>query len=321
MPHAFTYCILGAATVSDHEIRCVPPIDAGAKPDVALHAAPLVELPEGEHVHMEKRQLRDGSDTRTAECRLVPASGSAPAYYALWYYPGRVFHVALDGRNVWCPEGGDRDLVEATLMGPVLSFAAALRGTLCIHAGSVVIDDLAYLVAGPRGAGKSTTTVALGLLGHPILGDDVAAITRHSQGYLVQPAYPRLRLWEDSAAALGWSGSALPRLFEGTDKRAVDPAAVKLAICSDPTPLGGIYLLGATEGDACSPVSPGRAFMSLVEHTRETEMLTGPLRARQVSAIGDLVRSTPVRSAPARTGLDQVLDFARLVAQDALTSR
>lgn len=312
------YRIHGAVTSSDREIGSVPPFKASEPADVALHSTQLTELPDGRQIHIETRRRSDGAEIRTAECRIIPSGDGSPDRYALWYYPDRVFIISGDGHDVWCPSDGDRDLVEATLMGPILSFAAALRGTLCIHAGSVVIDGRAYLVAGPRGAGKSTTTVALGLLGYPILGDDVAAIGPQSSGYPVHPAYPRLRLWEDSAQALGWTGDALPRLFQGTDKRAVDPAATRLQVADIPTPLGGIYILGADKGETCTPVPPAKAFMSLVEHTRETEMLTGALRARQVLAIGDLVRSVPVRSTPARTGLGHLLEFARLIAADAL---
>jgi hypothetical protein len=50
------------------------------------------------------------------------------------------------------------------------------RETLFFHAATVGIGDAGVLIAGGKGAGKSTLSMALGARGHTFLGDEVAAV-------------------------------------------------------------------------------------------------------------------------------------------------
>jgi hypothetical protein len=50
------------------------------------------------------------------------------------------------------------------------------RGFLFFHAGSVAIDGVGVMLAGNKGAGKSTLTLALAALGYDFLGDEIAAV-------------------------------------------------------------------------------------------------------------------------------------------------
>ncbi|TYO89647.1 hypothetical protein [Oceanicella actignis] len=91
------------------------------------------------------------------------------------------------------------------------------RGGLPLHAAAVALPRGAALLLGPAGAGKSTLAAALGGMGFAMLADDLTALDdRAPGGPLVQPAIGTVKLWPDSARALGGPGARVP--VEGMSK-------------------------------------------------------------------------------------------------------
>jgi hypothetical protein len=77
----------------------------------------------------------------------------------------------------------------------------ALRNDLAVvHAGAVVRDGRALLIAGPSGRGKTTLTAALVKRGFAYLSDELAALT--TKGAVLRYATP-LRVREGALARLG----------------------------------------------------------------------------------------------------------------------
>src|SRR5436853_233172 len=76
------------------------------------------------------------------------------------------------------------------------------RGHFVLHASSVAIDGKAAAFAGPSGRGKSTLVAALASAGHPLIADDMSVIDTSGAAPVVQPGFPRVKLWPDSASAL-----------------------------------------------------------------------------------------------------------------------
>ncbi len=143
-------------------------------------------------------------------------------YFHLWFRgDGQLdFEVNSEGRHIWA--SWDRSVLEevtALLLGQVLGFALRLRGTLCLHACVVRIGQQAIAIVGETGAGKSTTAAALARRGHSILSDDIAVLNDRRDRFLVQPGYPRVRLWPKSIKALYGSEVDLARVFSFSEKR------------------------------------------------------------------------------------------------------
>ena len=82
------------------------------------------------------------------------------------------------------------------LMGSAMGALLHQRGFLPLHAGAVLTDQGAVILAGPSGIGKSTLNAAFQHQGFPILADDVCAVTAEkNNGARVIPGFPRLKLW------------------------------------------------------------------------------------------------------------------------------
>ena len=94
--------------------------------------------------------------------------------------------------------------MRADLLGRVIAFAAHADGHLSLHASAVAIDGRAIALLGPKGAGKSTLALALVQRGARLITDDtlIVRFDEHGAPWAV-PGMQRVRLWEDSARALG----------------------------------------------------------------------------------------------------------------------
>jgi hypothetical protein len=122
----------------------------------------------------------------------------------------------------------------------------------------VRIGEHAITLLGPPGAGKSTFAAALALRGHRVLTDDVAALAEQRGEVLIQPGYPRLRLWPECPdGPLGYTAS-LPRLTPNWDKRYL-PLTAGESFQQEAVPLAAIYMLeertSASEAPFVRPLS------------------------------------------------------------------
>lgn len=148
----------------------------------------------------------------------------------------------------------DAGSVRTLLSGRLFGYLLRQRGHLVLHASAITIGGSAVLFLGESGAGKSTTAAAFHSRGHHVLADDVAAVRLTGEGAELLPAWPGLRLLDDSREAIGYQA---PTEFV-TDKYLYrfERSAPYRSI-----PLKRIYALGYREsadtGEVCSSVLSG----------------------------------------------------------------
>jgi hypothetical protein len=99
--------------------------------------------------------------------------------------------------------------VSAFLSGT--SFGALLhqRKMLPLHASTVIFHDKCLVIAGISGAGKSTLAMALVKEGGTLVADDISVIDFSGEKPAVYPAFPTIKIWEDSLNHLGISSVGL----------------------------------------------------------------------------------------------------------------
>ncbi|HEV2674710.1 MAG TPA: serine kinase [Aliidongia sp.] len=144
-------------------------------------------------------------------------------------------------------EEGCRADVEAALVSVVAGAVLHQRASLPLHASCVLIDGRAVAITAPSGTGKSTLAAALVSAGHRLLTDDICVIRFAEDGTaMAVPGAPRLRLYDDSANAVGQGSKTLPIAGTVRDKRGWDRPLTDHA----PLPLAAILRLerAATAG-------------------------------------------------------------------------
>jgi len=234
---------------------------------------------------------------------LIVWLSSDGAFYRFHYAEGIDYILSQDGRRLWIlsSNGVAESDVLSYLLGPVMGFVLRVRGIVCLHASAVAVNGSAVVFAGDVGAGKSTTAMAMGRLGYPILSDDIVPIYRNAGATYAQPGYPRVRLRQSSLPMLCELNPDLPPLPkpEGGKRLHFELTVDGYHFQSTPLPIGAVYLLAEPNEDLPAPraqsVSALEGIMGLVANTYVTRFLDKSMRARELEELSCLVTQIAVR--------------------------
>jgi hypothetical protein len=192
-----------------------------------------------------------------------------------------------------------------------LSLALALRGVPLLHGCAVDTGKGAFIVLGDGGAGKSTLAAAAVRGGYALLTDDIAALHGVGPGVRVHPGGTQLRMFADTAQAMGWGPSELPRVFR---TRALPPklflalSPEEGTLCDGARPLRAIFAL---EGRRSGPtrierLEPKAALAALLRNTYGDGATDAEARARRLPFWTRLARDVPLYTVSPRDGLATV---------------
>ena len=246
-------------------------------------------------------------------------------YFYCLYQDGTTFVVSRSGSQIWATWPDDLTLEDMAtyLLGPILGFVLRLRGTVCLHASAIALDGRVVVLVGAAGAGKSTTAAAFARAGYPVLSDDVVPLIDLGDRFLVQSAYPRIRLWDSSVEALYGDVTALPRLVPAHptwDKRYLDLNQTGYQFQSEPLPLAAIYYINdRDDSPACPQIAPMTTqaqLITLVTNTYTNYLIDKQLRAQEFELLSRVVAQIPVRQLTPHTEIGRLVETIELVVKD-----
>jgi hypothetical protein len=210
-----------------------------------------------------------------------------------------VFDIDLvDSAVRYAPVG---EVAETTLrhliVDQLVPHLLATGGALVLHASCVALDGGALALVGATGRGKSSLAAAFVQGGAALVADDYVLLSDAGDGYLVAPAYPGLRLWEDSAEHFAGSALDLVQVAEYTAKRRWE--APVGAGPDDRFPLRAIAVLGQPPGPdqpsvRVGPLRGTDAFVALHEQAFRLERATRATRAAELDRFVALATRVPV---------------------------
>ncbi|MBZ5526984.1 MAG: serine/threonine protein kinase [Acidobacteriia bacterium] len=244
-------------------------------------------------------------------------------YFGFWYSDGAKFAVSREGCEIWAdwPDGYTLEDACTYLVGPVLAFALRLRGATCLHASAIEVDGLAIALVGAPGAGKSTTAAAFALAGFPVLSDDIVVLSETNGRLFVQPGYPRVNVWPDSARALTGSAAALPLITPTWGKHFLPLGQNGLRFAGRPLPLGAVYLLAERQPELAAPVveeiSGSEAMVTLAANTYQNYLLDAEMRRKDFELFERLAKALPVRRIRRPDDISALASSCEAIAADA----
>lgn len=242
------------------------------------------------------------SKHENGEPALMVWSPDGSAHFRLRYGDGTEFIVDRAGTEVWAtwPDTLTLEDTVTYLLGPILGLVLRLRGTTCLHASAIAMDDRAIVLLGQAGAGKSTTAAAFAELDYPVLSDDIVPLRAEGDSFLVLPGYPNLRLWPASVETLYGSSEALPRLTPTWDKRCLDLTTKTYRFQRHPLPLAAIYVLGQRSTDPAAPFvesvpAAHGGLITLIANTYGNRLLDKAMQAQDLELLSRVIEHVPLR--------------------------
>ena len=180
--------------------------------------------------------------------------------------------------------GVDADSVRLFLLGSALGSALFQRGYLVLHGNAVQVGERCMCCLGVSGAGKSTLAAGFWRRGHAVLADDVVAVDAQCRAL---PAFPRIKLWQDSADQLNVDTAKLRRIRPIEAKFNLPiPAPADTAL-----PIRWVYILDSHEGPdlRLEHVSGLAKFAPLHDNTYGVRIVEGmSLRSEHLRLCGQL---------------------------------
>lgn len=207
-----------------------------------------------------------------APVKVKPYSQIAPN--ELWLHIPDIawFYVSNGNTIVVEPEAGaDMQSVKLYLLGSCMGAIIYQRNLLVIHGNAIRFGDECVIFAGNSGNGKSTLAAAFHQRGYEILADDLSVIDGQLR---VQPSYPQIKLWHDSAKKLEIDTEGLKRIRLQVDKYAYP---IKEAFCNKPLPVKALYILNThNQADfVFTEITGMKKFRPLKNHSYRAAYLDG----------------------------------------------
>lgn len=233
------------------------------------------------------------------------------------------FVIGPGGRRIWVSwsEGAPFRDINTLLQGPILGRTLRLRGVQVLHGGALAVTGRAFCLVGNKGAGKSTTTTALGRIGCAVLTDDLAALDLSGEGALVHPGLTRVRLRPDVAEKLEGRGGKLAPIWskDYPNQKYYLDLGRETEVVDRPLPLEAIYVLGKRVSGVeprIEPVPKGQALVELVAYSYASTILEASQRAAEFNALAQLVDRVPVRYVHRAEGLDALPGICSAILND-----
>jgi len=184
------------------------------------------------------------------------------------------------------------EAMPADLLGRVIAFAAHADGALALHASAVCIDGRAIALMGPKGVGKSTLAFALVRRAARLITDDTLIVRFDATGApRAAPGLQRVRLWEDSARALGATATADPGAKPALDILSADrrqDTSVPLEACYVLRPIDAV---GAAARERLSDVC---AAVACVSFSKLGSLAGGEEAIATLDRCASVARAVPV---------------------------
>ena len=285
------------------------------------------DAPVHELVPLAEAESEAQSDVRVCFCSGRKKSFTASPWFMSWTLPtGELwlqcakdgcgyllrfpeiadFFVDAEGREIICAPEPETPMetLRHLLLDQVLPLVLNLRGREALHATAILTPLGVCAFTGPAGTGKSTLAASFFRAGYPVLSDDCLVLEEDNRRILAIPAYPGLRLWEDTLEALGENLSRSQPVAHYTSKKRLVLDSPLSDFSKGSYPLIRIYSLVRSDvndgnislsSTIIERLSPRVAFMELIQTVFRLDINDRSMLLRQFRFLERIVSRVPVR--------------------------
>jgi hypothetical protein len=231
----YSYKAFGLSISSEIELPELSRSDSVKLPDVAIRIGHF-SLPKLKGVPIQRRGIQAEFGVDSNESLVL-------------HWDDVADFMAVDGNLlIVSPLTGDGNLLSLFTVSEALGLILFQRGYFLLHASSVKVGDEAWCFMGNPGAGKSTTAAAFIKAGCELLSDDLTAIDFDANGVArIIPAYPQLKIWDNTVTGLQYDKNSLQPVSEGVNKYSFQPVN---GFDHDPVRLGAVYFIHKAKNQA-----------------------------------------------------------------------
>lgn len=155
-----------------------------------------------------------------------------------WYYVLRGEEIIIEPFN-----GASKKDIRVFLLGSVFAALLHQRNYLVLHGSAVEVKGKAVIFTGVSGAGKSTLAASLCRRGYKLITDDLCAVKFSEEGIpQLMPGFPNLKLWADSAKALGQNIDSLTAIRDNLEKYRI---SAEDSFSLEAMPISRMYILNS----------------------------------------------------------------------------
>jgi HPr Serine kinase C-terminal domain len=207
----------------------------------------------------------------------------------------------------------DEAIVRQVVLGPALAVLLTQRGLVTLHASAVEMNGHGVVFLGAAGGGKSTTAGAMRARGHALIADDAVAVSGPPEAPLLEPGFPRLKLWPEAAESLGIADDELSELYADLEKRGW---AVPEGLATEPVRPTHIYVLDIGDRIAVEPLGPAEAVIELIRNAHGVMSMKGVVAGDQLKRTAALAERVNVRRLVRPLALESLNEVAEAVEAD-----
>ena len=292
------YRAYGLTIFADVEIPELPPLR-----DLRSRGREHVNL----HLIGVRREIEEPAQwlNTSADADGTPwlSSAKIDGGYLLRFHGLADFTLDPAGHDVTCVQAAD-GVSEVTLrhlaIDHVMPRVLNLLGIEALHATAVATANGACAFIGDAGTGKSTLAASFHLSGMHAFCDDCLVVRDAGGSIMATPAYPGVRLWEDSLKALmAGGGEGLP-VAEYTSKLRI--LSRDATFQADSLPIARIYFLRRSVDDtvaaaipAVTRISAAEAFPLLVGASFPLDLTDPAMLTRHFRLIVRIAATVPLR--------------------------
>ncbi len=206
------------------------------------------------------------------------------------------------------------------LLDHVLPLVLNVRGQDALHATSVLTPYGVCAFTGATGTGKSTLAASFHRAGDPILSDDCLVLKPHRGCLVATPAYPGLRLWDDTLSSLDLTRHATRPVAHYTAKQRLITSDRIDHLPEMSRSLVGIYSLIRHPVEDM-PVQSERlsrraALMELLPHTFRMDVTDRHMLIRQLDFLEHVVTQVPIHRLHFPSSFDILGQLREIICTD-----